>query len=364
MRRYDIHGLIDVVIASNVAPEVVNEIDFQIGAFLVEKGNSGDGVPTIRIQPFADASTYDPEDGLGDAVFYQSRGSVGCFVRDGAEKIFVARTSSGFVICADYSNFLINLYIQLLLSEMGMTMMHAAAFEAKDGRVTILAGAGGIGKTAVLGYVVGEQGLKHLGDDIIIVDGAGVCHAFPRQFVLKSYHKEIYSDIFEAKRLPKWNAYGLKRFIIENAPFVGFFKRFLKQNGLYYRVANLLRPQPFLASVSPDEVFGAGTMARNGKIGHIVYLDRSFQNEFSSSSIQPDVLVNRLFSVIHYEWKDFMTHLLTLGSLDVIDLPKYFERSHTTFTSIVADAETTQINIPEDAPPQRLIQYLEDQGVL
>jgi hypothetical protein len=365
MRRYDIHGIVDVIIGAEVVPEVIKEIDFQIGAFLVEgEADAIEGRPTIQIRPYAESAVYDPYEGLGDAVFYHNRGSVGGFVRDPGEKLFVSRTETGFVICADYSNFLINLYIQLLLSDMGMTMTHAAAFEAKDGRVTLLAGAGGIGKTAVLGYAVAELGLRHLGDDIVIVDESGNCHAFPRQFVLKSYHKEIYSEVFEKKRLPKWNAYGLKRFIIENAPFVGFMKKFLKQRGIYYRVANVLRPQQFLASVSPDEVFGDGTMAKNGKIGRVVYLDRCFQPEFSSAAIQPDILVNRLFSVIHYEWKDFMTHLLTLGSLNVIDLPKYLKSNLSIFSSVIAASEIIQVNIPADASPVRLIEYLEKEGLL
>lgn len=362
-RRYDIHGLVEVVIGADVRAEVVKEIDFQIGAFYVNgPAEAAAGTPQVLVRPYSAAVEYDTQGGDGDAVFYQSRGAVGKFVRNDDERFFVGRTGTGYVVCADYANFLINLYIQLLLVEQGMTMSHAAAYKASDGHITVLAGAGGIGKTAVLGYAVGERGLQHLGDDIIILDAKGVCRAFPRQFVLKSYHKEIYAEVFKKKRLPSWNAYGFKRFLIENAPFTGVLKKFLKRSGWYYSVANLLRPQPFLATVSPDELFGKGSLVRDGKIGRLVYLDRSFKPEFARYDIDRDVLVNRLFSVIHYEWKDFLTHLVTLGALNVTDLARYMEQSAAVFRQVTANVELIQIDIPVDASPQQLIEYLDQQG--
>jgi hypothetical protein len=363
-RRYDIHGLVEIVVAADVRQEVIKEIDFQIGAFHVGAyEQSSVATRQIMVFPYAAASKYDACKGEGDAVFYHTRGRVGEFIRDDREKFFVARTDLGYVICADYANFLINLYIQLLLVEQGITMSHAAAYKASDGGITVLAGAGGIGKTAVLGYAVGERGLQHLGDDIILLDAKGICRAFPRQFVLKSYHKEIYADIFKKKQLPIWNAYVFKRFIIENAPFTGALKKFLKRSGWYYSIANLLRPQPFLATVSPDELFGKGTIVREGKVSRLIYLDRSFKPEFVSYSVDRRVLVNRLFSVIHYEWKDFLTHLVSLGALNVTDLARYMEQSIETFWEATANVEMIQIDIPVNASPQQLIEYLDKQGL-
>ena len=361
-RRYNIHGVIEVVIGADVRIEVIKEIDFQIGAFYVTGPAEAAGPRQVLVRPYSAAIEYDTTGGNGDAVFYQSRGSVGKFVRNEEERFFIGRTDTGYVVCADYANFLINLYIQLLLVEQGMTMTHAAAYKASDGHITVLAGAGGIGKTAVLGHAVGERGLQHLGDDIIILDAKGICRAFPRQFVLKSYHKEIYAEVFKKKRLPSWNAHTLKRFLIDNAPFTGVTKKFLKRTGWYYNVANLLRPQPFLATVSPDELFGEGTLLSDGKIGRVVYLDRSFKTTFASYSVDKEVLVNRLFSVIHYEWKDFMTHLVTLGALNVTNLPRCMEQSIAVFRQATANIELIQVDIPVDASPQQLIEYLDQQG--
>ena len=256
------------------------------------------------------------------ATFYNSNGMVGESTWSQKDSLFVGRSDGGFLICADYPNFLINLYIQILIVDQRFTMIHAAAYKNSNGMVSILTGAGGIGKTAVLGYAVGERGLQHLGDDIVMLSDRGVCNAFPREFVLKTYHREIYSEVFQSKSLPKWNAYGIKRFIVENAPFVGVMKNTLKKLGLYYAVAGVLRPQAHLATIPPDELFGYGSMALDGKVGLIAYMDRTSSPEFSIEKLSVEVMVNRMTSVIHYEWKDFTSHLLTLGALDVINFPK------------------------------------------
>lgn len=361
-RYYSIHGLVEVAVGSDVRPEVVSEIDFQIGAFyLGECSKPAGSIPQILVRPYSATHEYDVEAGAQDVIFYQSQGSVGRSFRCEAERLFVAKTERGFVVCADYSNFLVNLYIQLLLVPQGITMVHAAAYKASDNDITVLAGAGGIGKTAVLGYAVSERGLQHLGDDIILLDGDGMCRSFPRQFVLKSYHKEIYADVFKDKNLPRWNSHALKRFLIDNAPFTGVLKTFLKRSGFYYNIANVIRPQPFLATISPDELFGEGTLVAQGKVRRLVYLDRCLKNEFARYEISPNVLVNRLFSVIHHEWKDFMTHLVTLGAINVTDIAVYMEQVIGVFRKVTECSELIQIDIPANASPRQLIEYLEKQ---
>lgn len=357
--RYDIHGLVEVLISEEVRPEVVKEIEFQIGAFLAAHEPLSD-IPKINIQPYAAGSAYWMDQ--QETLFYQSKGKVGSYVRNDEDRLLIGRGTDGLDICADYANFLVNLYIQLAIVKQGYTMTHAAAYQTSSGNINVLTGAGGIGKTAVLGFAVSERGLRHLGDDIVLLGDNGECKAFPRQFVLKAYHQEVYSKVFQEKRLPRWNMYGLKRFIIENAPLVGFAKKTLKRIGYYYQIANLLRPQPYLATVSPDELFGKNSMIRTGTVGHIIYMDRVSMADFSIQAITAKEMVNRMMSVIHYEWKDVLAHLVTLGALDVVDVSGYFDDVVAIFRQAVDKAELVQINIPEKASPQELISFLDKQA--
>lgn len=354
-RRYNIHGLAEVVIAPGVRPEIIREIDFQIGPLRVDLQSEMRHCPIVRIRPYAEHEKRLSN----EAEFYQCRGGVGSYLTDEAACLSVHRSPEGFTIFADYANVLINLYLQLLLVQQGYSMVHAAAYKNGKGKVTLLAGAGGIGKTAVLGYAVRSKGLQHLGDDVVILGSKGDCLAFPRAFVLKSYHREGYSEVFHRKNLPRWNMFAIKRFLIANAPFVGLGKDLLKKTGLYYTVADFLRPQPHLATVSPEELFGQGSMAQSGEIGRVAYLDRVHGSQFSIAALPLETCVSRIFAVIHYEWKDFLAHLISLGALDVVDLPTYNELAATALRSSLAGKELVYVQVPVDASPEQLVGFLE-----
>ncbi|WP_438978904.1 hypothetical protein [Polynucleobacter sp.] len=357
--KYLIHDLVCITISSDVHPEIIREIDFQIGAFKIDNEISHTACShSINIFPFSHAQQFINE-GSKIATFYDSKGMVGKSIWNQKDSLFIGREKSGFLICADYANFLINLYIQILIVDQRLTMIHAAAYKNSSGMINVLTGAGGIGKTAVLGYAVGERGLQHLGDDIVMLSDRGLCNAFPREFVLKTYHREIYSEVFKSKSLPTWNAYSIKRFLVENAPFVGVMKSTLKKLGIYYSVASLLRPQSHLATIPPDELFGHGSLALNGKVGLIAYMDRTSSPDFSIEQISAEVMVNRITSVIHYEWKDFTGHLFTLGALDVINFPKYLSQVADIVKNASNEAQLVQINIPNNAAPNDLIEFLD-----
>ena len=355
-RRYNINGLAEVVIAPGVRPEIIREIEFQIGPMRVQSQDDAPGCPTIYIRPYEELRSSLAT----EAAFYHCRGAVGSHLSDETARLSVHRGPEGFTIFADYANILINLYLQLLLVPQGYSMVHAAAYKDSKGKVTLLAGAGGIGKTAVLGYAVRTKGLQHLGDDVVILGSKGDCLAFPRAFVLKSYHREGYSETFQRLNLPRWNMYAIKRFLIANAPFVGLAKDLLKQTGLYYTVADIIRPQPHLATVSPEELFGQGSMARSGEIGRIAYLDRVYSSQFGITALNIETCVNRLFAVIHHEWKDFLVHLISLGALDVVDLPSYCEMVVTALRSSLAEKELVYVQVPVDASPEQLVRFLEE----
>ena len=355
-RRYNIHGLAEVVIAPGVRTEIIREIEFQIGPMRVQSQGEALGCPAIHIRPYEDV----PSGHMTEAEFYQCRGAVGVYLTDEIARLSVHCSSQGFTIFADYANVLINLYLQLLLVPQGYSMVHAAAYRDSSGKVTLLAGAGGIGKTAVLGHAVRTKGLQHLGDDVVIMGSKGDCLAFPRAFVLKSYHREGYAETFQRLNLPRWNLYAFKRFVIANAPFVGLAKDLLRKSGLYYKVADFVRPQPYLATVSPEELFGQGSMARSGEIGRIAYLDRVYSSQFDMTGLDIETCVNRLFAVIHHEWKDFLVHLISLGALNVVDLPSYCEMAVNALRSSLAGKELVYVQVPVDAPPEQLVGFLEE----
>jgi len=159
-------------------------------------------------------------------------------------------------------------------------MVHAAAVANKDGKVTLFPGAGGVGKTALLGGLVEEYGYKHLGDDLILLNSDGKAMCFPRSFVLKEYHRAVYPDVFERLNIKAGTNYGIKRFIVDNAPFMGIVKNVLKKRKLYYQVAHAINLTPYLAVVPVEEILGAGTVQASGQMNKIIFLERYEGSEF------------------------------------------------------------------------------------
>lgn len=354
-----------VVINGGVEPTIIKDIEFQIGGFKVDSRLSHLEPPSysINIYPYDNAQQFKNSSREIESVFYTNFGLVGAYLDDPKESLFIRHLDGEVIICADRPNFLINLYIQLLIVNLGYSMCHAAGFVNKSNQVILITGAGGIGKTAVLGHAVGICGLKHLGDDILIIGGKGECLAYPREFVLKDYHKEIYAEIFKKRAISTWNLYKIKRFFIDNAPFVSLAKNILKSLGRYEQIAGFIRPQAHLATVPPDEVFGAGTMANSGKIGAIIYMDRVNASDFSIATLSKDSLVNRMFSVIHYEWKDSLNHLLSLGALNVFSIDAYINKVPEIFNNVTKEAVIFQVNIPKNASPEELIKFLESKNL-
>ena len=69
-KRYDIHGLVEVVIGADVCAEVVKEIDFQIGAFRVAANTQSlTAMPQVLVRSYAAAAEYENEKGRTEAVF-------------------------------------------------------------------------------------------------------------------------------------------------------------------------------------------------------------------------------------------------------------------------------------------------------
>jgi hypothetical protein len=353
---YNIHNLIHVILSHEVSNLIVKDVNFQISSFLVDKIDFSEKIPKILIYPYKNKNNY-IQDQCDSIFFYKEVGVLEKYIDNQEKKLFICKNNN-LIICADYPNFLINSYIQLLLIEQNHTLIHASAFQSKSGKINIFTGAGGTGKTAVLGYAVSRIGLKYLGDDLVIVNSRKQCLSFPRNFVLKKYHRQIYSNIFREKKIFNFNLSFFKRLLHENLPFVGIIKVLLKKLGLYYKIADKIRPKDFLATVSPEKIFGINTFINKGIINSIVYLDKTLNNNFSIKSLTEEIASNRIMSVIHHEFRDYNSHLLSLGALNVINYNIYMKTTSQLLSEILKNLRLSQLLIPHKSSPDDLIDFL------
>lgn len=356
MRYYDVHDLVFVSADQSLGKPLIESLEFQIGHFASGSEMKGAVPYEIHIRPYSQFTA-----GVGNVEwsgFHLSQGVVGRAVHESSKQLAVEKTANGFNIFSDSPNFLINLYLQLILSQEGYTFVHSAAYCDKEGRATMLAGAGGVGKTALLGHIVQKHGRKHMGDDIVIVGHDDVCLSFPRAFVFKEYHRAVYPDIFRELKIRRWSAYGAKRFIVENMPFLGLTKKLLRRAGLYYAVADSLGLAPHLATVSVAKIFGENSVADKGSIERIVFLERVSGDEFRLYEMSSASMSRRLFSIIHHEWTAVLEHLMIMGAMELVDLPEYWNRVRGVIESVVAGKSLLMMQVPHSTGPEELaIQY-------
>ena len=90
--------------------------------------------------------------------------------------------------------------IQLILEEEGKTFIHGAGV-AVNGEGILISAFGGIGKTCFIANAIKKSGVKLLGDDLIMVDKDGYCYSYPRPFCLYEYHKKLFPQFFENKKI-------------------------------------------------------------------------------------------------------------------------------------------------------------------
>jgi hypothetical protein len=216
MKSYNFHNLVQINIQPGVNPSILDTVAFQIGHFASAPENGA--TYTINILPYADL--HIPEDKILD-IYYNVKGLQSHLVIDETNLLAVGTHDRGYNIWAQDNNFLITQLIQMLLLNEGIAFIHAGAIADIHGNAILLAGAGGIGKTGLIGRLVQAHNFKLLGDDIVAFGVNGNCLSFPRPFIIKDYHASVYPDIYRRYKKSRggeiWSA--IKTFVRLNAPF-------------------------------------------------------------------------------------------------------------------------------------------------
>ena len=122
----------------------------------------------------------------------------------------------------------LNIILQMILVEQGITMVHASAFQKGNSEIVILPAFAEAGKTSLLGVLAKTNQYKFLGDDVVLLPKKGECLAYPRSIVLQQYHQKIFSGLFAELNISQARdslVKSTKRFIKDNMPFKGLLKK-------------------------------------------------------------------------------------------------------------------------------------------
>lgn len=102
--------------------------------------------------------------------------------------------------------------LQLILEDENKTFIHGAGI-AVHGEGILISAFGGIGKTCFIANAVKQENVKLLGDDLIIIRGDGYCYSYPRPFCLYEYHKSLFPQYFEGRKI-HYETYRANRYFL------------------------------------------------------------------------------------------------------------------------------------------------------
>ncbi len=364
---FNIHNLVTVLVDSRVSRQLQDSINFQIGYFrtTIQQPASGS---TLVIKPYESFGECVDLFNMPHQNFHLYRHYPPGIFHDPASRVLIHKNDVGFTIYASQGNFIFHLFLQLLLIGHGITLVHAAAI-ARNNKIILIPGAGGVGKTAILGEAVNHHGCKILGDDIILLSRNGTCLSFPRSFVLKEYHRTIFPEFFannaasvdqRSRGSDSWKKTFI-RFIRMNAPFMGLTRSIINRFNLAEKVPSSLGfslqdppPPPYLATAPVKELFGYDAVAESGTIDKTVFLVRGGYRDFSIEQVDAIVMAQRMNSIIHHEWVDGMRMFFTMSALGLFELHQYFQRVFDIMVSSITGRPCLQIKIPEQATPEEL----------
>ena len=355
-RVYRFHGLIDVLVDDGVTAALQRSIDFQIAHF------RDDGETTapwrIEVYPYERIADVDAD---AATRFHRSRVRTGQLLDMPPQRVALRQEPWGYSLFLQGGSGFLMVTLQLLLCAQGVSLVHAGALSDADGRVVLLPGAGGVGKTALIARLVRDGHCRLLGDDIVALTDGNRVLAVPRAFVLKDYHRETLPDAFASVPPRPWHASprarSVLRFLYRNAPFVGVTLGLLSRSGLLDGLLARLRPPDDFEAVPVSSLFGPSAVAAQGSLREIVFLERYAGNAFRFEPLDRKALVRRMFSIMHHEWVDHMRAFWQLGAVEIVDLPTYFAEMARILEAATAAPASHLLMIPEAATPSELTRF-------
>jgi hypothetical protein len=162
------------------------------------------------------------------------------------------------------------LCIQLLLLEVGATLVHGAAFE-KGGRSFVLASEAQTGKTVIALDLMQRQGWRMLGDDLVVLSNQTI-YSFFKEIFIYPIHVYLNDDLLSEHKKSIHHGKILTAFIKKVVPLI---KRSLRKFPHLLAFARAHNPQA--KKISPKQLLEKDRLCEYIPLGSTIWLARSNQ---------------------------------------------------------------------------------------
>ncbi|MEX0822326.1 MAG: hypothetical protein WD021_09295 [Rhodothermales bacterium] len=224
-----------------------------------------------------------------------------------------------------------------------LAIVHASAFSDSDGRVTLVGGTGGVGKTSLALELCMHHGFRFLADDIAFVDDGG--HVWPNL------------------AYPKIYAYNL-----EDNPSLA--ERLLAGRGavdrLHWALHRRRGPQYVRRRIAPDVLYGSYDRD-GGPLHRYVVLAREDRSDVSVTDLDASQAASMSTALMQAEYYPFHNHLhwhafnrSVMGRTASLTLRRTVDRWEALLRGVLADARCNLVRIPLTMPHDRFKREMAD----
>ncbi len=360
MKTYCLYDILVVIIEDEVSSSVAKAIDFQLNHFALKTAD--ENMPTDYVINVKSYSKLNRKNYPGLVNNYNYNGQWDEYCIDSLGKLAIVKTPKGYDIYCIQPNFLITIFIQLLFLNNGIYFIHSAGIVNRDNKAILLTGAGGVGKTASINGFISDLGYKLLGDDIIAIKSNGDCLPFPRSFIIKEYHENVYPEIYMNFKKSPWQAImtSIKEFIRLNAPFREVIRNYLIKKGIKESVMSGWHKESYVAAVPVSHIFGKDAVCQAAKSILIIDLVRYKGDEFKYVQVEKTEMLSRLNSVIGFEWHTSFMPLIIMGLFGMFNMEDYKFKTSEIGRMFLSGIDKCRLYIPEKASPGELAENLAD----
>lgn len=349
---YFIHGFAEIQVDPRVNKGVVEFLNFQLGDFR----NSSDyrsAEYKINIKPYGD---FRFEPNVAITSLWHTSGVTGHSFNNPVERLAISKDGNSLTIYVDGSNFPVNMFIQLVLINEGVSLLPAAGIVDEDNKAILLAGAGGTGKTSITLGAVRNGKFRMLGDDTICISANGHALSYPREFNIKEYHRTTFPEYFVAppisykKKIASLPKEIIKRALLAMLDYSGLNKKSVPPS-------RFVQQKQVVKSVPLENIYGQHKIVPHSIVDRVLYLERYNGDTLEKTPLDPGIFAARMCAFLHNEWALSARRLYLMSALELVDLQEYFNLSREIVFSGVKNKRCERLLIPERCKPETLSDY-------
>lgn len=251
------------------------------------------------------------------------------------------------------------IHVSAVRAQLGF--VHGAGLE-RNGQVILFPSWGGVGKTALAAGFINEYDWKLLGDDLVLVDDAGLCLPYPKPMVLYPYHRSVFPEVFSSGKGPV-----APSFLNEWLSFAAIkVKPVLRRIPALLAFARKYNPQS--VRLLPSEVFGQDAISDGGNLRAAIWLERMAGINEPVLTREGNTLVSRIIGSTINEFDPHCVRLTnTAMGLGMLHLDEYWSEWRRILENALVDKPQLVLNLPVEMPvsqvPSAVRQALMDSGL-